>query len=61
MMGAMDHRDVRELLEDAAIEPDGLERLMAGDTPTRSRSWPGTSPAARTAPRSWPGCIVPPA
>ncbi|MEA2519621.1 MAG: hypothetical protein QOF49_1701 [Chloroflexota bacterium] len=33
MMGAMDHNDVRELLEDAAIDPDGLERLMAGDTP----------------------------
>ena len=34
MMGAMDHDEVRELLEDAAVEPDGLERLMAGDTPT---------------------------
>lgn len=34
MMGAMDHHDVREMLEDAALEPDGLERLMAGDTPT---------------------------
>ena len=34
MMGAMDHVEVRELLEDAAIEPGGLERLMAGDTPT---------------------------
>lgn len=34
MMGAMDHSEVRELLEDAAIEPGGLERLMAGDTPT---------------------------
>lgn len=33
-MGAMDHGEVRELLEDAAIEPGGLERLMAGDTPT---------------------------
>lgn len=32
-MGAMDHSEVRELLEDAAIEPGGLERLMAGDTP----------------------------
>ena len=31
-MGAMDHSEVRELLEDAAIEPGGLERLMAGDT-----------------------------
>lgn len=31
-MGAMDHGEVRELLEDAAIEPGGLERLMAGDT-----------------------------
>jgi hypothetical protein len=28
----MDHTDVRALLEDAAIEPGGLERLMAGDT-----------------------------
>ncbi len=33
MMGAMDHQEVRELLEDAAVEPGGLERLMAGDTP----------------------------
>lgn len=32
-MGDMDHSEVRELLEDAAIEPNGLERLMAGDTP----------------------------
>ena len=36
MMEAMDHSEVRELLEDAAIEPGGLERLMAGDTPTAS-------------------------
>ena len=36
MMGAMDHGAVREILEDAAIEPNGLERLMAGDTPTAS-------------------------
>jgi hypothetical protein len=36
MMGAMDHAEVRELLEDAAIEPGGLERLMAGDTPSAS-------------------------
>ena len=35
-MEAMDHSEVREILEDAAIEPDGLERLMAGDTPTAS-------------------------
>jgi hypothetical protein len=34
MMGAMEHDEVRDLLADAAIEPDGLERLMAGDTPT---------------------------
>ena len=33
-MGAMDHGEVRELLEDAAIEPGGLDRLMAGDTST---------------------------
>ena len=32
----MDHNEVREILEDAAIEPGGLERLMAGDTPTAS-------------------------
>src|SRR3954468_13653258 len=32
MMGAMDHSEVREILEDAAVEPGGLERLMAGDT-----------------------------
>ena len=30
----MDHDAVREQLELAAVEPDGLERLMAGDTPT---------------------------
>jgi len=30
----MDHQEVRDLLADAAIEPDGLDRLMAGDTPT---------------------------
>ena len=36
MMDTMDHGEVRELLEDAAIEPGGLERLMAGDTPTAS-------------------------
>ena len=34
MMGAMDHQEVRDLLADAAIEPEGLDRLMAGDTPT---------------------------
>jgi hypothetical protein len=34
MMGAMDHDEVRELLQDAAVEPGGLDRLMAGDTPT---------------------------
>lgn len=34
MMGEMDHHDVRDMLEDAALEPDGLARLMAGDTPT---------------------------
>jgi hypothetical protein len=34
MMDALDHGEVREILEDAAIEPGGLERLMAGDTPT---------------------------
>ena len=33
-MGAMDHSEVLELLQDAAVEPGGLERLMAGDTPT---------------------------
>ena len=30
----MDHDAVREQMELAALEPDGLERLMAGDTPT---------------------------
>jgi hypothetical protein len=34
MMGEMDHHEVRDLLTDAAVEPGGLERLMAGDTPT---------------------------
>jgi len=33
-MGEMDHQEVRDLLADAAIEPGGLDRLMAGDTPT---------------------------
>lgn len=28
----MDHQDVREQLEIAAVEPGGLDRLMAGDT-----------------------------
>jgi hypothetical protein len=36
MKDTMDHSEVRELLEDAAVEPGGLERLMAGDTPTAS-------------------------
>jgi hypothetical protein len=36
MKDTMDHSEVRELLEDAAIEPGGLERLMAGDTSTAS-------------------------
>jgi hypothetical protein len=34
MMGEMDHNEVQEILQDAAVEPGGLERLMAGDTPT---------------------------
>src|SRR3954468_7964148 len=34
MMGEMDHTDIRDVLQDAAIEPGGLERLMAGDTAT---------------------------
>jgi hypothetical protein len=29
----MDHAEARELLELAAVEPKGLDRLMAGDTP----------------------------
>jgi hypothetical protein len=33
MMGEMDHQEVRDLLADAAIEPGGIDRLMAGDTP----------------------------
>jgi hypothetical protein len=28
----MDHRTVREILEVAAVDPDGMERLIAGDT-----------------------------
>jgi hypothetical protein len=36
MMGAMDHGEVLELLHDAAVEPGGLERLMAGDTSAAS-------------------------
>src|SRR5438132_548822 len=34
MMGAMEHQEVRDILADAAVEPGGLERLMAGDSPT---------------------------
>jgi hypothetical protein len=30
----MDHDAVLDALETAAVEPDGLDRLMAGDTPT---------------------------
>src|SRR6516165_9930154 len=30
----MDHEGTREQLELAAVEPGGLDRLMAGDTPT---------------------------
>jgi hypothetical protein len=30
----MDHDEVRDVLADAAVEPGGLERVMAGDTPT---------------------------
>ncbi|GAC1673770.1 MAG: hypothetical protein NVS9B8_16410 [Candidatus Limnocylindrales bacterium] len=37
MMGAMDHSEVRDLLEAAAIEPGGHDRLMAGDTTTAAR------------------------
>jgi hypothetical protein len=33
MGDAMDHADAREALELAAVEPDGLDRLVAGDTP----------------------------
>ena len=29
----MEHREARELLELAAVEPTGLDRLAAGDTP----------------------------
>jgi Anti-sigma-K factor rskA, C-terminal len=32
----MDHADALEQIENAAVEPDGLERLMAGDTPAAS-------------------------
>ena len=32
----MDHAEALELIELAAVEPDGLERLMAGDTPGSS-------------------------
>src|SRR5689334_6967626 len=30
----MDHEGTREQLELASVEPGGLDRLMAGDTPT---------------------------
>ena len=32
-MGEMEHAEARELLELAAVEPDGFDRLAAGDTP----------------------------
>jgi hypothetical protein len=32
----MDHAEARELLDVAAVEPGGLDRLMAGDTPIAS-------------------------
>src|SRR4051812_43232686 len=32
----MDHAEAREVLEVAAVEPGGLARLMAGDTPDAS-------------------------
>ena len=32
----MEHAEARELLELAAVEPDGFERLAAGDTPEAS-------------------------
>jgi hypothetical protein len=32
----MDHAEALELIELAAVEPDGLDRLMAGDTPESS-------------------------
>ncbi|HKG58017.1 MAG TPA: anti-sigma factor [Candidatus Limnocylindrales bacterium] len=33
----MDHAEAREILELAAVEPDGIARLMAGDTPEAGR------------------------
>src|SRR4051794_6096886 len=30
----MDHQEAREILDVAAVEPGGLDRLIAGDTPT---------------------------
>lgn len=33
----MEHAEARELIEIAAVEPDGLDRLMAGDTPEAAR------------------------
>ena len=43
----MDHADALERIEIAAAEPDGLERLMAGDTPGGGRG--------RRSPRRLPG------
>ena len=34
--GEMEHAEARELLELAAVEPDGFDRLAAGDTPEAS-------------------------
>ena len=36
MTGDMDHTEARELLELAAVEPNGFDRLAAGDTPEAS-------------------------
>ena len=44
----MDHERYWRRLEIATAEPDGLDRLMAGDTPA-ARRWPVTLPAAPSA------------
>ena len=51
----MDHAEALERIEIAAAEPDGLERLMAGDTPDvgRGRRAPRGLPGVRRA--SWRG------
>ena len=68
----MEHAEALERIEIAAVEPEGLDRLMAGDTPDAAPS-PAILPAVRRAlwsssasgasasrsARRWPTCRRP--